>query len=147
MEIVFDAYVISDNKDKLDHAVILDYLARSYWASNRPQERIIKSIANSDCYGVYLEGRQVGFARVVTDGATFYYLCDVFILEAYQGQGLGKKLIDAIVHAPEYEDMTGLLGTKDAHGLYKQYGFEPSEGRFMRRAPQAVQAITPNETA
>ncbi|QHT60195.1 GNAT family N-acetyltransferase [Paenibacillus lycopersici] len=142
MEIAFDTFVISDNKDKLDHAVIVDYLSRSYWANKRPEERILKSIANSVCYGVYEEGRQVGFARIVTDWATVFYLCDVFILEAYQGRGLGKRLIEAIVNAPEYEGVAGLLGTRDAHGLYERYGFEQIEGRFMRRAPQDAAART-----
>lgn len=145
MEIVFGEYLISDDKSKLDLAVIQDYLAGSYWASRRPRDRIVKSIANSACYGVYHQGSQVGFARIVTDGATVYYLCDVFILEAHQGGGLGKKLVEAVVQAPEYEGLLGLLGTKDAHGLYKQYGFELAEGRFMLRTAQP-EPVRPKES-
>ncbi|MBM7565552.1 GNAT family N-acetyltransferase [Paenibacillus sacheonensis] len=145
MEKRFDSFVISDDKSKLDHAVILDYLARSYWASKRPRERILQSIENSACYGVYHLDEQVGFARVITDGATMYYLADVFVLEAYQRQGLGKKLVEAIVQ--EYEGLMGLLGTLDAHELYRQYGFEEVPGRFMRRMAQAAETAVPKDEA
>ena len=138
MELAFGDYLISDRKERLDRTVILDYLARSYWANERSPERILRSIEASACYGVYYRDQQVGFARIVTDGATMFYLCDVFVLEAHQGSGLGKKLIETIVHAPGYEWMTGILGTKDAHGLYEKYGFESIPGRFMRRMAQAV---------
>lgn len=134
MEVYFDDYLISDDKKKLDRAVILDYLARSYWAEKRPAERTLKSIEASVCYGVYHEGRQVGYARVVTDGATVFYLCDVFILEQYQGQGIGKKLVETVIQ--QHGDMHGILGTKDAHELYAKYGFEREPDRFMRRVAQ-----------
>ncbi|HUC90400.1 MAG TPA: GNAT family N-acetyltransferase [Paenibacillus sp.] len=78
----------------------------------------------------------MGYARIVTDGATVYYLCDVFVLEEYRGQGVGKKLVEVIVEAEQYEYMTGILGTKDAHELYVQYGFEKDAERLMRRPPQ-----------
>jgi len=136
MEVLYKEYLISDDKDKINRKVVLDFLARSYWANKRPPERIIRSIENSHCYGVYHQDNQIGFARVVTDEATFYYLCDVFVLNEYQGQGIGKKLIEIITNSEKYEWMTGVLGTLDAHGLYEQYGFEKDSDRFMRRIPQ-----------
>ncbi|GAA3404929.1 GNAT family N-acetyltransferase [Paenibacillus hodogayensis] len=137
MEIRYKDYLITDDKSKIDKQVVLDYLARSYWGSRRTPERISRSIDNSECYGVFHDGRQIGFARIVTDGATVFYLCDVFVLEDYQGQGIGKKLIETITGSERYEWMTGILGTRDAHGLYEQYGFERDPERFMRRVPQA----------
>lgn len=136
MEANYNGYLISDDKSKINSQVILDFLASSYWANTRPPERILKSIETSDCYGVYRDDEQIGFARVVTDDATFYYICDVFITEAHRGQGLGKKLIESIVHSEKYEWMFGVLGTADAHGLYEQFGFDTVSGRFMRRAAQ-----------
>ncbi|WP_160042659.1 GNAT family N-acetyltransferase [Paenibacillus sp. USDA918EY] len=137
MEVSFKNYLISDDRFKINREIVLDFLSKSYWAKNRAPERILKSIETSHCYGVYCEDNQIGFARVITDEATFYYICDVFVLEEYRGQGIGKKLIETIVHSERYEWMTGLLGTADAHGLYEQYGFEKDPERYMRRAPQS----------
>ncbi|WP_310735553.1 GNAT family N-acetyltransferase [Cohnella herbarum] len=136
IEVQFNEYSISNDKSKLDTQVILDFLATSYWANKRAPERTLKAIAACDCYGVYHGDNQVGFARIITDGATMFYLCDVFILKEYQGHGLGKKLIETIVGNEDYEWMLGLLGTLDAHGLYEQYGFEHDPNRFMKRLPQ-----------
>ncbi|RAV21139.1 GNAT family N-acetyltransferase [Paenibacillus contaminans] len=138
MELQYKEYVISDDKRRIDVQTVLDFLASSYWASKRSPEKIKKSIENSVCYGVYDKDKMIAFARIVTDGATMYYLCDVFVLEEYRGQGISKKLVEVITNAPEFEWMTGILGTKDAHGLYQQYGFERDAERFMRRAPQAL---------
>ncbi|WP_152392361.1 GNAT family N-acetyltransferase [Paenibacillus guangzhouensis] len=136
MDFYYKNYLISDDNSKINQKVILNFLAQSYWASRRSPERILKSIETSHCFGVYHGDNQIGFARVITDEATFYYICDVFVLEGYRGQGIGKKLIEIIINLEEYEWMTGVLGTKDAHGLYEQYGFEKDSERFMRRAPQ-----------
>ena len=133
MERRYDDYVISDDKTMLSLERIKNLLSNSYWAKNRPAEVILKSIENSVCYGIYYEKYQVGFARVVTDWVTVYYLCDVFIDEKYRGKGLGKKLIEIIVG--EFEGMMGLLGTLDAHGLYEQYGFKKNSERLMNRRP------------
>jgi len=138
MELLYKEYVISDDKRRIDVQTVLDFLASSYWACKRSPEKIKKSIENSVCYGVYDKDKMIAFARIVTDGATMYYLCDVFVLEEYRGQGISKKLVEVITNAPEFEWMTGILGTKDAHGLYQQYGFESDAERFMRRAPQAL---------
>lgn len=108
------------------------FLSRSYWAEDIPIETVQKSIDNSLCFGVFHLGRQIGFARVITDKATFAYLADVFIDEAYRGQGLSKWLMEEIMN---HEDLQGLrrmmLATRDAHGLYAQFGF--SELTFPER--------------
>ena len=116
---------ISTNKQKLDIQLIHNYLSNeSYWAKGRSLETVQRSIENSLCFGVYTENSQVGFARVITDYVVFAWLLDVFILPEYQGKGYGKKLMQAIITHP---DLQGLrrwgLGTDDAHGLYKQFGF------------------------
>ena len=121
-----DEYEISTDKKRLDLVVIHDFLANeSYWAKGIPLEVMKKSIDNSLCFGVYRQGRQVGFARVVTDYATTAYVGDVFILEAFRGRGLGKRLIKTIVNHPELEGLRlWFLGTKDAHELYRKFGFK-----------------------
>ncbi len=133
MEVNFSDYLISTDKTRLDLETICRLLSKSYWANTRSIERIIKSIENSLCYGVYHEERQIGFARIVTDGATMYWLCDVIIDEQYRGNGIGKKLIETIVHFEELQSLIGVLGTADAHGLYEQYGFERNPERAMIR--------------
>ncbi len=132
------AYEISTDKTRLDLAMIHDYLAkRSYWAEGIPLEVVKRSIEHALCFGVHHEGRQVGFARVITDHATVAYVGDVFILEGYRGRGLGKRLLKAITSHPALQGLRlWLLGTMDAHGLYEQYGFRrladsPLLDRFM----------------
>lgn len=120
-------YRISTDKNEMDVEVIHSFLSRSYWAKGIPKDVVAKSIENSLCFGVFTsEQEQVGFARIVTDSATFAYLGDVFILEPHRGQGLSKWLLRTIL---EHSDLQGLrrilLGTRDAHGLYKQFGFKP----------------------
>lgn len=131
----FGEFIISDDKALLIMDVIYGFLERSYWANKRPRATTDKAIAGSVCYGVYHGDRQVGFARVVTDSATVYYLCDVFIDEDYRGSGIGKKLIETITQSDEYRNLQGMLRTNDAHTLYEQYGFERDEEKFMRKAP------------
>ncbi|MGO4109432.1 GNAT family N-acetyltransferase [Paenibacillus sp. YAF4_2] len=133
MEHLYKNYRISDDKSLFNIETIGAFLARSYWANQRPIEMIEKSIQNSVCYGVYQEDKQVGFARVVTDWATVYYLADVFIDEEHRGHGLGKELVGLIVG--QYEGIMGLLGTLDAHGLYEQFGFRRNADRFMNKRP------------
>lgn len=113
----------------------MGFLSRSYWANQRSIERIVQSIENSICYGIYDGSKQIGFARVVTDDATMYWLCDVFIDEEYRGKGLGKKFIECITNSEELKNLMGVLGTQDAHGLYGQYHFEEDKERMMRRMP------------
>lgn len=129
---------INTNKERLDIAMIHDFLAnKSYWAEGIPLEVLKKSIECSLCFGVYHQGRQVGFARVATDYATIAYIGDVFIIEPYRGRGLEKRLVKAIIDHPELAGLRlWFLGTKDAHDLYKRYGFvriteSPAAERFM----------------
>jgi N-acetylglutamate synthase-like GNAT family acetyltransferase len=131
-------YEISTDKKRLDLAVIHDFLAhRSYWAKGIPFEVMRKSIEHTLCFGVYHQGKQVGFARVVSDYATIAYIGDVFITEPYRGKGLGKRLIKTIIDHPELKGLRlWLLGTRDAHDLYRKYGFKkvaetPAAERFM----------------
>ncbi len=119
-------YVISTDKAKLNFRAIHDFLKNSYWAKEIPFGIMRKSIDHSLCFGVYDAAAQVGFARVITDSATFAYLADVFILESHRGRGLSKWLMQCIMEHPELQDLRRwMLATKDAHGLYAQYGFTP----------------------
>ncbi len=130
-------YVVSTDRSRLDLEVIHSFLRSSYWAKNIPLSVVRKSIENSLCFGVYDAGKQIGFARVISDLATFAYLSDVFILETHRGQGLAKWLLECIMAAPELQGLRRwLLATKDAHELYRQYGFQDlgSPERFMEIA-------------
>ncbi|MGD0724251.1 MAG: GNAT family N-acetyltransferase [Spirochaetia bacterium] len=129
-------YLISTNREKLDLRVIHEYLSHhSYWAQGRPRDVVNRSVENSLCFGLYdAVGRQIGFARVVTDYATFGWLCDVFILEAEKGKGLGKWLIETIVDYPELSQLQRLmLGTKDAHALYGGFENLKEPAKWMER--------------
>jgi GNAT superfamily N-acetyltransferase len=133
MEASFQNYTISDDKSRLNFDTICGFMAQSYWANQRHAETIRQSFEHSICYGVYHEGRQIAFARIVTDHTTVYWLCDVFIDDEYRGQGIGKKLIETITQSEQLRGLMGILATKDAHGLYEQYGFEKDATRFMRK--------------
>jgi GNAT superfamily N-acetyltransferase len=126
---------ISTDPDWLDIDLIHHSLSESaYWAIGRPREVVQRSFDNSLCFGAYANGRMVGFARVVTDYATFAWLADVFVVEAYRGHGVGKALVQAVQDHPDLRAVRILLATRDAHGLYAQYGFEPvSPERYMQR--------------
>jgi len=129
-------YLISTDKNRLDLAVIHDFLTISYWATNVPVDVVKRSIEHSLTFGVYRGEQQVGFARVVTDYATYAYLRDVFILEPFRGQGLSKWLMEVIVAHPELQGLRRwALHTRDAHGLYSKVGFtEPAyPDRYMER--------------
>jgi GNAT superfamily N-acetyltransferase len=117
-------YRISCDKAELDLHVIHGFLSQSYWARGVPIEVVRRSIENSLCFGVYRETEQVGFARVITDYATFAYLADVFVVEPHRGRGLGKKLVAAILAHPELQGLRRwMLVTRDAHELYRLAGF------------------------
>ncbi len=117
-------FLISTDKSLLQIAVIHGFLSSSYWASTRAKETTECAIANSLCFGVYDGTKQIGFARVVTDYAVFAYLGDVFIVPEYQGQGLSKWLMEVMLSHPELQGLRRWsLATKDAHGLYAQFGF------------------------
>jgi len=117
-------YLISTDSSRLDLGVVHDFLSTSYWAVGVPLEVVERSIENSLVFGVYEGEEQVGFARVVTDYATFAYLADVFVLESHRGRGLGKWLIEAVVSHPDLQELRRwMLATGDAHELYRKYGF------------------------
>lgn len=123
-----DDYLISTDKAKLDVEMIYSFVSKSYWGKERTLNEIKISIENSLCFGVYDNNKQIGFARVITDSILFANLLDVFILPSYQGLGLGKWLINTIFNIPELNKIkTWMLGTKDAHDLYKKVGFMPLE--------------------
>jgi GNAT superfamily N-acetyltransferase len=128
-------FLISTAPNLLGMPLIHDFLSnRSYWAEGRPLEVVRRALANALCFGLYERGRQVGLARVVTDRATFAWLCDVFVLEAYRGRGLSKWLIACVLSHPALRGLRRiLLGTRDAHGLYERFGFQPlaDPARFM----------------
>lgn len=117
-------YTISTDRDRLDIRAIHDFLTRSYWSPGIPIAIVEKAVANSLCFGLFHGMEQIGFARVVTDKATFAYLADVYVLDPHRGKGLSKWLMEIICG---HEDLQGLrrfaLATKDAHGLYRQFGF------------------------
>jgi GNAT superfamily N-acetyltransferase len=123
-------YRISTDPDRLDLDAIHGYLQRSYWAEEIPKEIVARSLRGSLCFGLYTEqqpsAQQVGFARVISDRATFAYLCDVYVLEEHRGQGLSKWLVEAVQSHPELQGLRRfMLATRDAHGLYAQFGFTP----------------------
>jgi len=142
-----DDFTISTDKTRLNIPLIHETLSlHSYWAAGRSLEVVERSIQNSLCFGVYLGNEQVGFARVVTDYATFSWLCDVFILEPYRGRGLGKWLIAMVVDHPELQSAKQfLLATRDAHELYRLYGgFEdlPTPNKWMVRPKKNSQTAS-----
>ena len=118
-------YQITTNLQGMDFAVIHGFISNSYWAKNMPEATLKKALNNSLCFGVLTDdGEQVGFARMVTDCATFAYLADVFILDMHRGKGLSKWLVKTIIEHPELQGLRRImLATYDAHGLYKQFGF------------------------
>lgn len=133
-----DGFTISTDRSRFDLEMVHRYLCyESYWAQGRSREVVERSIDHSLCFGVYDGEQQVGFARVVTDYATFAWLADVFVLESHRGRGLGKWLIETVVDCPELQGFRNfILATRDAHGLYERYGgFEQvtEPQKFMRR--------------
>jgi N-acetylglutamate synthase-like GNAT family acetyltransferase len=116
--------LLSTDRDRLDLNVIHGFLASSYWAKGIPRELVARSIQNSLCFGVYKEAQQVGFARVISDFATFAYIADVFVIESYRGHRLGKWMMEVIMRHPRLQGLRRwTLATRDAHPLYAQFGF------------------------
>ena len=126
-ELRHEGYVITDDRSRLDRDVVHRYLSQeSYWAKGVSRDTVDRSLDNSLCLGVYApSGQQVGLSRVITDFATYAYLCDVFILTEHRGKGLGKVLIQTVVSHPRLQSIRRMsLGTLDAHGLYAPFGFK-----------------------
>jgi GNAT superfamily N-acetyltransferase len=138
--------VVSTDQARLDLDVIHGFLTGCYWAKGISRETVARSIENALCFGVYAEGKQIGFARVISDYATYAYLGDVFILEGYRGRGLSKWLMECIVQHPQLQGLRRWsLVTGDAHGLYTQFGFTPLEApeRWMEIHKRDVYAKVP----
>ena len=141
------SFLYSTDRSKLDIPFIHNFLNRSYWAKEIPLETMVESIENSVCIGIYSDDRQVGFARVVTDGATFAWLADVFIDEPARGRGASKFMMEFIMG---FDFVPGLrrfmLATLDAHGLYAQYGFKtPARPDRLMEVLQADIYLTKNK--
>jgi GNAT superfamily N-acetyltransferase len=138
MERERDGYVISTDRARLDLDAIWGFLRTSYWSPNVPREIVERSVERSLAFGLYAgDGRQAGFARVVTDGTTFAWIADVFVLEPHRGHGLGVWLMETVLSHP---DVSGarmvFLGTTDAHSLYERFGFELVDpGRYLALRP------------
>jgi GNAT superfamily N-acetyltransferase len=135
------AYTISTDKALLDISLIHSFLSESYWAKGIPFANVQKRIENALCFGVYTDGKQVGFARVISDFESFAYLADVFIIESHRGQGLSKILMSYIVAYPDLQNLRRfILATADAHGLYAQYDFKPIDNvpRWMEKTDLTV---------
>jgi GNAT superfamily N-acetyltransferase len=119
-------FSISTDKTKLNTSVIHGFLKKVYWSEGIPLETVKRAIENSLCFGIYHQGGQIGFGRVITDYATYAYIGDVFILENYRGRGLSKWLVESITVHPELQGLRRwMLATRDAHGLYARFGFKP----------------------
>ena len=147
-------YLISDDPARLDADAVHAYLTRSYWAEGIPREVVARSLANSLCLGLYAaDGKQVGLVRVISDYATFAYLCDVYVLEPHRGHGLAKAAMRFTLAHPRLQGLrTWSLRTRDAHSLYARFGFKPldhPESSMSLRFPdvyrRACQSPLPNQ--
>lgn len=119
-------FTVSTDPARLDVDAVHAYLSRSYWAEGIPRPVVARCLEGSLSFGLYHEARQIGLARVVTDRASVAYLCDVYVLEDYRGQGLGKWLVEAVMAHPDLQRLRRfILVTRDAHGLYEPFGFQP----------------------
>ena len=146
-EVGHSEYLISDDPGRLEIDAIHAFLSQdSYWAAGISRERLETAIANSLPFGLYIDGKQIGFARAVSDFSTFAYLADVYVDEAHRERGLAKLLLDAVIRHPRLRQLRRwMLGTRDAHGLYAQFGFVPLEdpGRWMELPDPTTYDETP----
>lgn len=142
-----DGYEIDTAPERLDRDLVRDFLATTYWARGISRSLVDAACAGSVCFGLYApEGPQAGFARVVTDAATFAYLADVFVVPDRRGRGLSKWLVACVLAHPDLQGLRRwMLATRDAHGLYARFGFEPLDdpGRFMQIARPGLYAPRP----
>jgi len=140
MEIADNGFIFSDDKSKIDVSTVHLFLStKSYWAQGIPLEIVRKSVENSLCFGIYQGTKQIGFARWITDRATFAYLADVYVDEEFRGQGLSKKLMTLMLFHPDLQGLRRyMLATRDAHNLYSQFGFKALEN------PENIMGITIN---
>lgn len=128
------SYMLSDDQNDLDFEAIMRLMRLTYWAAERPREVIARAIEHSLCFGLFHGKEQVGFARAVTDTATFTWICDVIIDPAHRGGGIGKWMVETVLAHPSIAPTRWVLATRDAHTLYKRYGFtEAEKGFFLTR--------------
>jgi GNAT superfamily N-acetyltransferase len=125
MEWTRGPYVISTDGGRIDIEAVHAFLTQAYWSVGISYDVVRRAVEHSLCFGLFHEGRQIGFARVLTDYSKFAYLSDVYVLPEYRGQGLGRWLIQVVFGHPELKDFNWMLCTRDAHGLYQQEGFVP----------------------
>ena len=119
-------YTVSDDRWRVDRDVVHRFLSESYWARGIPRHVVERAIRHSLCFGTYHGDAQVGFARMITDHATYAYLADVFVIEAHRGRGLSKWMMECVLAHPELQGLRRVtLATRDAHGLYARFGFAP----------------------
>jgi GNAT superfamily N-acetyltransferase len=143
-----NGYELSDDRSRLEVDVIWNYLRTAYWSENVPRDVVARSIEGSLCLGLYApDGSQAGFARAVTDSATFSWIADVFVLSGHRGQGLGVWLVEQLLAHPRLQGLRSIsLNTVDAHALYERFGFERvGELRMVRSATPAELYGTPAE--
>lgn len=141
-------YEVSTEATRLDVAAIHAFLSGTYWSPGIPLSIVARAVENSVCVGAYYEGRQVGFARMVTDRATFAYLADVYVLEEHRGNGLSRRMLEDLLQLPELQGLRRMmLATRDAHALYEKFGFTAlaAPARFMERHnPNAYELPAPS---
>ena len=125
---------LTDDKTCLDLEAICELLAQTSWAAGRPRRTMEQAIQHSVCLGLFLGDRQIGFARAVTDQATFAWICDVIIHPDHRGKGLGQWMVKCLLDHPQLQTRSQVLATNDAHGLYERFGFKRTE--YMRRGPE-----------
>ena len=143
-----DGYELSDDRERLDLDAIWTYLRTAYWSENVPRDVVERAIENSLCLGLYdRAGEQAGFARAVTDSATFAWIADVFVLEPHRGRGLGVWMVERLLAHPRLQGLRAVtLATLDAHGLYERFGFvRDGERRMVRSVPAAELYGRPGE--
>ena len=127
-------YLLTDDRTRLDLDVVEALLRTTYWAAHRPRALIEQSLQHSVGFGLFHGDRQIGFARAVTDHATFTWICDVVIAAEHRGRGLGKWMVDCVLAHPDLQTASQVLGTRDAHTLYERFGFQRME--FLKRTIQ-----------
>ena len=134
-------FTLSTDPARIDVDAVHAFLTRTYWSPGIPRETVARGIANSLCFALYHQGRTIGLTRVITDRATFAYLCDVYVLEEFRGQGLSRWMLEVIHAHPELQGFRRwMLATRDAHGLYAKFGYAPlaNPSRWMDRHDKDV---------
>lgn len=142
-----DTYVVSTDPRRIDLDVVHGFLSTSYWAAGIPIEIVRRALEHSLAFGLYAGDRQIGLARVITDYTTFAYVADVFVLDEFRGQGLGKWLMECVVAHPALQGLRRwMLATRDAHGLYRHTGFNELQDAWKwmeRHTPRSYQSARP----